>query len=148
MIDLEAIKKRLRNATPGPWTWREDTFRPKYMKQKKNGHWMAKPGRRASQSWVMLLTGPMRAPRKEFTQEDIIRGYPDEWDFPHIFALRWEALKAKSLFNATPSDADAELIANAPSDIKALIEEVERLRALVTAAERQQTHKDTENILH
>jgi hypothetical protein len=130
MLDLEAIKERLRKATPGPWAWRENDFRPKYMKQKKNGWWMARPGRRADQSWVMLLTGPIHASfrDKEFTPEDFQRGFPDEWDFPHILALRWAQVRVKSLFNVAPKDADMELIANAPADIKALIEEVERLR--------------------
>ena len=92
---------------------------------------MRRPGRRAMDSWLVLLTGPMREPQREFTREDILKGYPDEWDFPHIFALRWSQIKGKELWNATPNDADAELIANAPADIKALIEEVERLREMV-----------------
>jgi hypothetical protein len=128
MLDLEPIKKRLAAATPGPWAWREDMFRLKYMQQLKNGQWRAKPGKSANSSWVMLLTGPMRAPRINFTEENILCGYPDEWDFPHIIALRWSDIKGKSLVNVAPSRADAELIANAPNDIAALIEEVEKLR--------------------
>lgn len=133
MLDLTPIKERLAKATPGPWTWREDDFRPKYMKQKRDGNWMARPGRKAKDSWVMLLTGPPHASVREgFAQEDIQRGYPDEWDFPHIFALRWNQIKGKSLVNAVPGSDDAKLIANAPTDIKALIEEVERLRDLLS----------------
>lgn len=132
MLDLEPIKERLKKATPGPWAWREDDFRPKYMKQKKDGSWMSRPGCRGDRSWVMLLTGPPHASIKEgFTQEDIQRGYPDEWDFRHIIALRWNQVRGKSLVNVSPFPEDAKLIAHAPTDLKALIEEVERLRTLI-----------------
>ena len=48
-----------------------------------------------------------------------------------------------------PNKADADLIANAPTDIKALIEEVERLRELVARAPAgHQVQGDTENIIH
>jgi len=134
MLDLKPIKERLEKATPGPWAWREDDFRPKYMKQKRDGTWMARPGCRATDSWVMLLTGPARKPCADPIPENIMRGYPDEWDFPHIVALRWDQIKGKSLWNATPGPGDAKFIANAPTDIKALIEEVERLRGLVKDA--------------
>jgi len=131
-LDIEPIKKRLAKATPGPWEWREDVFRPKYMKRKRDGKWMARRGKRAVQSWVALLTGP---PRNSHTPpptlENIERGYPDEWDYPHIIALRWSDFRAKSLINALPSPDDMALIANAPTDIKALVKEVERLRALL-----------------
>ena len=139
MLDLEPIKNRLAAATPAPWVWREDLFRPKYMKQLRSGDWRAKPGRSALNSWVMLLTGPVRWPQKEedVTEENILRGYPDEWDFPHIIALRWRNIRGESLINSTPNDDDAVLIASAPTDIRALIEEIERLRALLPGQKEQ-----------
>lgn len=128
-LDLEPIKQRLAKATPGPWSWKEDLFRPKYMKQMKNGDWKAKPGKKASDSWVMLLTGPLKFNSvQEYSQEDIIKGVPDEYDFQRVIALRWNRIKGTELWNSTPTQADADLIANAPSDIESLLIEVERLR--------------------
>ena len=131
MLDLEPIKKRLAAATPGPWAWREDMFRPKYMKQMKNGNWRGKSGKSAKRSWVMLLTGPLHEPKFDFDEGNILQGYPDEWDFPHIIAIRWDDIKGTSLLNATPLPEDAALIENAPIDIAMLLEEVERLRQRV-----------------
>lgn len=131
ILNIEAIKARLAAATPGPWAWREDMFRYKYMQQLNSGKWRAKPGKDANRSWVMLLTGPMRSPQKEFNQDDIIQGYPDEYDFPHIIALRWGQVRSKCLVNVTPNPPDADLIAHAPTDIRALLEEVDRLRNII-----------------
>jgi hypothetical protein len=131
MIDIEPIKKRLAAATPGPWRWMEDIFRHKYMERMKNGSWRAKPHKKAENSWLMLLTGPVHPSVQNFNQDGINNGFPDEYDFPHIIAIRWGDLKKKSIFNATPRRHDAEFISNAPIDIAMLIEEVERLRKII-----------------
>lgn len=75
MLDLEPIKARLAEATPGPW---------KYL----DGKLQASPG------WPII----------------------DAW---------WEG---EGKGGITADAADAALIANAPSDIAALIREVEQLR--------------------
>ena len=134
MLDLGPIKRRLAESTPGPWKWREEIFRQKYMIRMKNGRWRARPGKDAGRSWVMLLTGPLTHSGigyPEETLENIIAGYPDEWDYPHIIAIRWNQIRPKSLVNACPSKADADLIANAPTDLADLVEEVEKLRKLL-----------------
>ena len=99
--------------TPGPWTWRENEFRPKYMQQLRNGSWRAKPGRKSRDSWVALLTGPLRDP-------PIAEIHRDEWDYPHIIALRWGQIRGGSLVNVMPNPADASLIAAAPEMLAAL----------------------------
>ncbi|AEB08420.1 hypothetical protein [Desulfobacca acetoxidans] len=130
-LDLEPIKERVAKATPGPWAWRENDFRPKYMEKMRNGKWRARPGAKADQAWVMLLAGPPSKHAAELTPFNILCGDVDEYDFPHIIGLRWAQVKGKALLGVVPLPADAELIANAPTDIKALIEEVERLRDLL-----------------
>lgn len=135
MLNLNPIKERLAEATPGPWKWREDLFFHKHMQKMKTGNWRARPGRLALDSWVMLLTGPLPDSMEiEETLENIISGCPDEWDYPPIVAIRWRQIKGKELFNATPTKEDAALIENAPTDIAALIAEVERLRAVIASS--------------
>lgn len=153
MLDLTPIKERLSKATPGPWAWRQDAFLPKYMDpvKSKPGHWRARSKGSAKRSWVMLLTGPQQRILKdelpdELTPENVRSGLPDEWDFPHIIALRWSSIKGNTLFNATPCLADAELVANAPSDIAALIGEVERLRAALAQSGTTSGVEDFEEI--
>ena len=104
--------------TPGPWTWREEEFRPKYMQRMRNGRWRAKPGRRAKESWVLLLTGPTTSPT-------IPPQHRDEYDYPHILALRWAYIRGTHLYNLGPSPANARLIAAAPN----LLEELRYIEA-------------------
>jgi hypothetical protein len=130
MLDLEPIKKRLARATPGPWAWRQDLFRHKYMQELKNGTWRARPGKSANDSWVMLLTGPQRRLKYvDETIDNVLNRRFDEFDFEWVIALRWSQVKGNVLMGCGPSPEDADLIANAPTDIAALIAEVERLRA-------------------
>src|SRR3990167_5607026 len=100
--------------TPGPWTWREDEFRSKYMVRMRNGNWRAKPGQRVNNSWVILLTGPALDPA-------IPPQHMDEWDYPHVLALRWASVRGTGLVNLGPSLADARLIAAAPELLAALV---------------------------
>mgnify|MGYP001612893948 FL=1 len=99
--------------TPGPWSWREDEFRSKYMQRMRNGNWRAKSGHRANESWVFLLTGAVRNPT-------IPENHRDEWDYPHVLALRWVNVRGKSVYGAGPKPADASLIAATPDLLEAL----------------------------
>lgn len=137
-IDLEQIEKRCAAATAGPWKWRENDFRPRYMQQMRNGNWRARPGRKANDSWVFLLVAPSNheaSDDKDELARQIERGRIDEYDFRHIFALRWNQVRGNNLWNATPSEADCAFIEASRTDIPELVAEVKRLRARVAELE-------------
>lgn len=94
------------NLTPGPWEWREKEFDEKYCKKKRDGTLIARAGRKIRDRWIMLLTGPQRYPIGDGEKVD-------EWDYPHIIALRWEDLKTSS-WSGGPSENDMKLIAASP----------------------------------
>ena len=115
MIDLKAIKERLAAATPGPWVW-WDTF------------------------------GGIPSETNDGSQgvEDLGRGHPELADgesFPdEPLILQWRDMpmyaedtprEIKYGGIAVSNIADLTFIASAPTDIAALIAEVERLQALV-----------------
>ena len=115
---LAALKVLAQKATPGPWRWMEGEFRHRYMVQVSNGKWRAKPGRRARDSWVFFLAGPLRGM--------IAPEHADEWDYHQVMSLRWSDVRIKTLINVAPKDADAAFIAACdPQTILSLIEMVE-----------------------
>lgn len=131
---LADIAARSDMATPGPWAWREDQFREKYMQRLSNGNWRARPGKRASDSWVMLLTGPLHwTIPTSFTPEEIEQA-TDEWDYPHILALRWNQVRGNTLFNAAPFAHDAAFIAATRTDVPDLLADAQASRALLAQA--------------
>lgn len=87
MRDLEPIRERLNNATPGPWTAMDYDTNP-------------------GDQGVPIIGGGEPGTMKS-----------------HLTAY------TMTLNNESQSVADADLIAHAPTDLRDLIEEVERLRA-------------------
>lgn len=104
---IEQIKSRLGKATPGPWAWQEDRFN-------------VRKSRSSRDQWVYLLTGPRKG-------ETPALGRDDEWDYPHVMALKWSSVKGQTLVNVAPGESNEEFIANSRADIEWLVAEVERL---------------------
>lgn len=117
--DVEAIRRRLREATSGPWKWTGDAW---------NEHRKRHAPRRRGDDWVYLLQGQ--------------RQYFEELE-SKILGLRWSSLKAESL--SMPAEADMELIANAPTDLRHLCDALDAAWAEIAALKRQ--HEQTSLIV-
>ncbi len=120
-IDLQALRALALNATRGPWRWMEEEFRQRYMVQTSSGKWRAKPGRRARDSWVFFLAGPLKG--------GISPEHADEYDYHQVMSLRWSDVRVKELVHVAPLDRDAAFIA--ACDPQTIL----RLIALAEAAE-------------
>jgi hypothetical protein len=120
-LDLAAIEERLKRATPGPWKWAQD-----YEYRHGEKHWClynpqnldAGVGdgirRTINHRLITLNNQP-----NYVVDEDI-----DLTDEEKARGLKWA-------YRSLDSHPDFQLIANAPTDIAALVAEVKRLRSLV-----------------
>ena len=127
MVDLDALEALLEEATPLPWTDRTQEFLERHaVLSPRSGEWEARPGHHIRQTWVCLITGPQRGSYR----------YPDEWDYPHVIALRWSAIKGDGLANFMPGQ-DEGLIIAAVNALPELIRELRELRAGVRDTEQQ-----------
>lgn len=118
-LDLEPIKARLAAATPGRWVWVDNNVIPEDAEEAydNDGTPLEWNGRFA------LQADPF--------DEDEPALLSDEGQ-PVVFVIEMvEDDASDDVFELPINDADAALIANAPTDIAALVAEVERLRALV-----------------
>ena len=120
---LSEILQRARGATPGPWRWMEDLFREKYMRPVKDkpGHYRARPDRKASDSWVYFLAGPVNGPRSGRSDDDFRKGLIGEWDFHRVMCLQWSDVRGNELWNRSPNPEDADFIAHARTDVPWLL---------------------------
>lgn len=118
-LDLEPIKARLAAATPGRWVWIDHNLVPEGVEDARNldGTPHEWSGRYAIQAELLDVDDPAFWSDKGQTLEMVIDMVEDE--------------VSGDVFEIPISDADAALIVNAPTDIAALISEVERLRAVV-----------------
>jgi hypothetical protein len=114
-LDLEPIKKRLAAATPGPWKWCDGNGVPEDAGQ------------------VYLYKGG----ELELQDPYVFDGFYSLWQHIEIEEPEGEAQEEPVIsqieyegyiHEMTISKEDAALIAAAPTDIAALIAEVERLR--------------------
>jgi hypothetical protein len=114
-LDLEPIKARLAAATPAPWVWVDYGGAPEdalsiYTLEGVKRDW---GGRFAIEA---------RPPEDEEGQE------PDEYEV--VYVLHYIEDEHDDMYYEIPiEDADAALSVNAPTDLAALVAEVERLRA-------------------
>ena len=128
MIDLDALEALLEEATPLPWSDRRQEFQERHaVLSRRSGQWRARPGHHIRQTWVCLITGPQQGSYS----------YPDEWDYPHVIALRWSSIKGDGLANFMPGQ-DEGLIIAAVNALPELIRELRELRAGVKGTEQQQ----------
>lgn len=115
---LAEIRSRLDAATPGPWGW-DISVAGKHarLESKSKGRWTVMDFVR----WGMDSAAPrfLRQPLLERVDE---------------FAKTKPGLEHHAKWDADVDHPDAQLIANAPADIAALLAEVDRLRAENTAA--------------
>lgn len=132
MLNLDAIKARIAAATPGPWTWGEVSEYLVARAERWNGN--------EFEEAVFQV-----APETEW--EDVV---DDGWDYAHVsnhgdgpaLTAGGQVVIAAPSEHCCPhmtdlagSDADKALVANAPTDLAALVAEVERLRARVAELE-------------
>lgn len=120
-LDLEPIKARLAAVTPGRWVWVDhDGVQEEWLEVKDadgNPHeWSGRYGIEADPIFENDDDDPAWGPggREVVMVLDMVE---DEHD--------------GMVYEIPINDADAALIVNAPSDIAALVDEVERLRAMV-----------------
>lgn len=124
---LEAIKARLRKATPGPWR----DFTHEYPEAVANS---TKPnyhgtGRYRYKRFLCLIAhSDVRGQAVNPDTDCPIR--VDLWDFTKVVCIPWnDKSNVKTQAEGVVTPHDRALIANAPTDLTTLIDEVERLRA-------------------
>lgn len=116
-LDLEPIKARLAAATPGQWVWLDHDLAPEGVEEVYNldgtpHEWSGRCGIQTDQ----------------YDENDPATYSPD--GVPVVMVLEMiEDEHDGTLYEIPINDADAALIVNAPTDIAALVAEVERLRA-------------------
>lgn len=112
-LDLEAIKAMLAKATPGPWTIHSPESAP-----------VDRP--------ALQIRGTRATDRSRTTRPDLRNAAPISQKVAYVFTptepvgcLGGQKCTKRTLVEG---EANAELIANAPIDLAALVAEVERLR--------------------
>lgn len=111
--EVEAIRRRLGKATRGPWEWTETKW---------NDHKKLHVPNRIRDHWVFLLQG-----RRHYFSED---------RESKVLGLRWSSLKGDAV--PVPLEANKDLIANAPNDLRRLCDALEAAWAEIAALKRQQ----------
>lgn len=105
--EIAELRKIEAAATRGPWEWAE-------------AKWNAKIGQRRRGNWIYCLQGPSR-------YGSCNQPWADEYDYSHIFGLRWYQVKGSEI--SVMRDEDKALIAAARNALIPLLDEVERLQA-------------------
>jgi hypothetical protein len=120
-LDLEPIKARIAAATPGPWVWADYDGVPEWATNISDGE-----GNEREWGGRFSIESEANAPPLDADPDD------PKWNEP-IDVLRVlgpvEDDDDDGVYEIPIEDADAALIVNAPTDLAALIAEVERLRA-------------------
>jgi hypothetical protein len=144
---LEEIRQRLNAATPGPWvdiTAEWNKALEKYAKTK-GVHWhSALRGYRRNDAKMSpgLIVSVPETLNGRFSADEWYKRWenlnmrPDWYDFKVIVGLPYSALKREGgYYTDLPSTdfsaADRAFIANAPTDIAALLSEIERLQTRI-----------------
>lgn len=139
-INLDELERLEREATPGPWRWLHKFFRTRHQKHVRGGKLKARTGHSSKDACVYFLAGPSASGAEFPTEEEYDPTNPkhraiDEYDFAHVFMLRWSQVKGNSILNAGATEANEAFIAASRNAIPALLAAV---RAMLAHAERIQ----------
>ena len=126
MIDLNKLEATAKAATPGPWTWAEDSLNERIAPMGKGGKRRAKPGRNIKDTLVYCLVGPLTENAKQYGAEAFL----DRYDHRVVMALEWRHVRPDCLLGATPADVNKAFMEAAnPATVLDLIKQIRTLQA-------------------